>query len=382
LRILLLSDYSDSSGGVEQLLENLRGELRRLGHQVCWLSSSASTQSPPIADRVCFGTTSRLRGLIQLANPGAALALRKAIGEFQPDVIHVAMFLTQLSPAILPVLASVPTLYHAQWYRSICLTGTRVLPSGEACRQRAGLACLRSGCVPVQDWIPLAGGLQLLRYWAKSFRLVVANSEYVKTELNAWGLRADCVIPCAVEYRPARPPLEDPPLAVFAGRLVREKGAHILIEAWQAVKGRARLLVAGDGPQREALRRMSGSNVEFTGHISRAEMEARFARAWVQVVPSIWHEPFGLTAAEAQMRGTAVIASDSGGLPEVVTPGRTGLLTRPGDAAGLTAALEQLLTDRTAAEAMGQAGRLAALRRFSLETFASRFLEAYRAIMT
>ena len=60
-------------------------------------------------------------------------------------------------------------------------------------------------------------------------------------------------------------------------------------------------------------------------------MEARFESAWVQIVPSIWEEPFGLAAAEAMMRGTAVIASRTGGLAEIVQDDLCGFLVPPGD---------------------------------------------------
>ena len=380
MRVLLLSDYSDGSGGVERLLANHRDELRLQGHTVSWMSSSAAARGASEADRLCFGTTGKLRGLVQLANPMAAGALRRAIAEFQPDVVHVAMFLTQLSPSVLPVLAGVPSVYHAQWYRPICLTGTRMLPGGRECTHRAGAACLRERCVPVQDWLPLSWGLQRFRERKGAFRLIVANSGYVQRALGEWGCEARMVIPCGVETRPQRPTLTGPPLAVFAGRLVREKGAHVLVEAARALP-EARFVFAGEGPERMALEAQAGPNVEFTGHLSREAMETRFAGAWVQAVPSKWQEPFGLTAAEAQMRGTAVVASAVGGLAEVVRHGLTGLTVPAGDMGAWVAALRTILTNREAAERMGQAGRAHAEAELGMEQFTSRFIKAYRSIL-
>lgn len=380
MRILLLSDYSDGSGGVERLLANHRDELRRRGHAVSWLSSEAAPGGVPEADRLCFGTTGKLRGLVQWANPAAAGALRRAIGEFRPDVVHVGMFLTQLSPSVLPVLAEVPSVYHAQWYRPICLTGTRVLPDGRPCPHRAGAACLRERCVPAQDWLPLAWGLQRFRERKGAFRLIVANSEHVRRALGEWGCEASMVIPCGVETRPQRPPLTGPPMAVFAGRLVREKGAHVLVEAARALP-EARFLIAGDGPERMALEAAAGPNVEFAGHLSRDAMEERFAGAWAQAVPSLWQEPFGLTAAEAQMRGTAVVASAVGGLAEVIRHGLTGLAVDAGDVGAWAAALRTLLTNREAAERMGSAGRAYAVAELGIGRFTDQFTEAYRSIL-
>ncbi len=379
MRILFLSDYSDSSGGVERLVKNLRDELLRAGHQVFWLSSSASTTEDSFADQLCFGTTSRFRGTLQFLNPSAVLTLNRVIAAFKPDVVHVAMFLTQLSPAILPILSKIPALYYAQWYRAICLKGTRQLSDGQRCQQRAGLPCLTSKCIPITEWLPLAAGLQLFRHWSNAFRAIVANSNFVKDQLHQYGLPITHVIPCAVESRPQRPALPQQPLVVFAGRLVPEKGAHILIQASKAFP-ETKFLIAGDGPQKAALQQAAGSNVEFTGHISQTQMESLFNPAWVQVVPSLWDEPFGLTAAEAQMRGTAVIATHSGALPEVVIQNQTGLLTAPGNVTELTSALHQFLSDRKFTDTIGINARNNALNNFSIQMLADRFLQTYKSI--
>src|SRR5581483_3113158 len=112
----------------------------------------------------------------------------------------------------------------------------------------------------------------------------------------------------------------------------------------------AQLLIAGEGPERQQLmseiRRLQlTSSVTVLGHLSREEMERQFAGAWVQVVPSRWEEPFGLVAAEGSMRGTAVIASDTGGLAEIVRHNETGILFPPGNIAALSEAIYSLLAD-------------------------------------
>jgi glycosyltransferase involved in cell wall biosynthesis len=109
-------------------------------------------------------------------------------------------------------------------------------------------------------------------------------------------------------------------------------------------------------------------------------MERQFSNAWVQVVPSRWAEPFGIVATEAMMRGTALIASNSGGLVEVCRDQKTGLLIPPDDVEALTHALLGILQQRDRAEQFGQAGREVALANFSEEKFVDRFVDLYRAI--
>lgn len=396
MRVLLVHDYAAPLGGAEQMNRTLADGLRRRGHEVRLFTSTAEFERTPLAehpDYQCHGTTSRWRTLLQSANPWAPGALRRAIGDFRPDVVHVKMFLTQLSPLILPVLRDVPSLYHAVWYRAVCPTGSKLLPTGAACASPAGAICLTSGCVPVRDWAPLMGQLRLLRRWRTVFRAIIANSRHTAAVLAQGGFPPATVVPNGVPDPGAgnatpRTRLAERPTAVFVGRLVREKGLDTLLTAFATVHARrpeARLDIVGDGPARsqvEASIRALGltSAVRLHGQLPHEQANAVACAAWVQVVPSLWAEPFGIVAVEAMMRGTAVIASDSGGLADVVRDGVTGLHVPPGDASALAAALDALFADRVHAERFGAAGREVALREYSEDVYEERILDVYRRI--
>ena len=108
MKVLLVNDYSASVGGAEILMHDLRTALRERGHDARSFCSNAhpGTQQTE-ADYECLGTTSSFRNYFQTANPSAYLQLRRVLAEFRPDVVHVKMFLTQLSPLILPLLRDV-----------------------------------------------------------------------------------------------------------------------------------------------------------------------------------------------------------------------------------------------------------------------------------
>jgi glycosyltransferase involved in cell wall biosynthesis len=176
---------------------------------------------------------------------------------------------------------------------------------------------------------------------------------------------------------------------VFAGRLVQEKGVEVLLRAFAVVVEQnpdARLLIAGDGPERATLHALAArlditSHVALLGHRTLMELEREFATAWVQVVPSLWAEPFGNVAVEAMMRGTAVVASRAGGLAEIVEDNISGILVPPGDSAALADALLLLFRKREMAEQMGKKGREIALSRFGEERFVGRFLGLYERLL-
>jgi glycosyltransferase involved in cell wall biosynthesis len=386
MKVLLVSDYAPRFGGAEQLLFRFRDMLCQRGHDARVFTSSAG--GPAGADYTCAGTLGPFRTLLQSANPDAALRLRRVLREFRPDVVTVKLFLTQLSPLILPVLRDVPSVYHAVWYRAVCPIGTKLLPDRTPCREPHGVACLRNGCVPARDWLPLAAQMALLRRWRPVFRRVVANSEATRAVLESGGIAPIDVITNGVPVLAQRPRLAGPPVAAFAGRLVPEKGADVLVRAFARVHAalpHARLLIAGDGPERGRLLRLIAElglerSVALPGHLPRATLDQQLDAAWVQAVPSVWAEPFGFTTAEAMMRGTAVIATATGASPAMVEGERTGVLVPALDEERLAAALLRLLTDRDLAERMGAAGRKRALAEFSDERFTDRFLELLESI--
>lgn len=389
MKVLLLNDYGTPTGGAEVMTQAIRDGLRQRGHDARLFTSCARPEgAASAADDECFGTLSGARTLLQAANPSAALHLRRVLRRFEPDVVHVTLFLTQLSPLILPVLRDVPSLYYAVWYRAVCPLGTKMLPDGSPCQVRWGAPCYQNGCLPLRDWAPLMAQMTLWRRWRAAFDLFVADSHAVRERLEAEDITPVEVVWHGTPVRPARAALGDAPTAVFAGRLVREKGADVLVRAFAQVQAQipsARLLVAGDGAERarlETLARQTGvaPSVSMLGHLSREEMRCAFDGAWVQVVPSRWAEPFGIVAAEAMMRGTAVIASDTGGLREVVLDGETGLRVPPDDAEALAAALLRLLGDRHEAERMGRAGRARALAEFTEDHVVDQFVRLYERL--
>jgi glycosyltransferase involved in cell wall biosynthesis len=392
MKILLVNDYGTPTGGAELQMLSLRQGLRDRGHEVRLFSSRALLveNSPLLADYSCFGTTSRLQVLSQCVNPSAYLSLSQALHRFQPDVVHVRMFMWQLSPLILPLLKNVPCLYQTAVYKAICPLGTKVLPNGDPCSESVGKACLHHGCLTPQSWMALMVQRQLWQQWRDAFDLVVALSYGMKAKLEAEGIRPIEVVHNGVPERPMRPALSDPPTIGFAGRLVPEKGVHVLLQALAAVVAQVpqvRLLIAGQGSEEASLRRLAeqlgvAANIDWLGHIPREEMEQQFDRAWVQVVPSMWEEPFGNVSTEAMMRGTALIASKVGAQPEIILDGKTGFLVPPGDVDALANALCQVLLNPALAEEMGQAGRQRALMHFSEARRTDRFIEIYQQIQT
>ncbi len=154
-------------------------------------------------------------------------------------------------------------------------------------------------------------------------------------------------------------------LVIFVGRLVYEKGVHILLEAWPRVINEvpARLVIAGTGSAGDELKGRAaalGIPVEFLGFVSDEDRDRLYAVSDVAVFPSLY-EPFGIVALEAFAAGCPVIVSDAGGLAEVVQHELNGLVVPAGDVAALANAL--LVSLRSPADSRLRAARGAALAR-------------------
>lgn len=228
MKILLITDYATPTGGAEILTIALRDGLRSRGHDARIFASSARPlKAQSQADYHCFGTTSSFRTLLQTANFWAFGKLKQILTEFQPDVVHVTIFLTQLSPLILPLLQNIPSLYYAVWYRSMCPTGTKILPNGTACQVKMGMPCYQNHCLPLWDWLPLMLQMKLWQRWSSAFNLFVAPSQAVKQHLIEAGINSVEIVWHGTPIQPQRPPLTSPPTVAFAGRMVKEKGSNL-----------------------------------------------------------------------------------------------------------------------------------------------------------
>lgn len=154
----------------------------------------------------------------------------------------------------------------------------------------------------------------------------------------------------------------DEDLVYFMGRLVFEKGVHVLLDALPHILRRrpgARIVIAGDGPLRGELERQAerlgiSRRVTFYGFADDADRDRFLRVSQAAVFPSLY-EPFGIVALEAMAARVPVVVGKVGGFAEIVRHGETGLHAPPGDAAALADAIVTVLTDEKGAAQMRQA---------------------------
>jgi spore coat protein SA len=179
-------------------------------------------------------------------------------------------------------------------------------------------------------------------------------------------------------------------LIVFAGRIVKEKGVDVLASAFTAVASEfpdAVLVLAGSSFYANArvtafqrhvatITQAVSTQVVMTGYVSHSELSALYSLADIVVVPSVWEEPSGLTVLEAMSSASCIIASDVGGIPELLKDGYSGQLIAPGNPKALADRVIALLRDDQLRARLGKQARVEAVQRFTWERVSSEFAKA------
>jgi glycosyltransferase involved in cell wall biosynthesis len=407
MRILHVINNGTTCGGADRLTADLVGLQRDHGHQVHVLAGDRTGPGDWFADSTWPVLSARGPARIRnfYWNTGARAALHGLVTHWRPDVVHLHT-IGLLSVAALSALRGVPsvmTVHGPEFFvpgtERFCLP-PRYFRRRDRVRGRLnfrGLAALL--------WARAVTGRLTRRVLRRYVDLVTAPSPYTcalverglgPTRVVRNGLRDDyfAAVPAgAADAGRADADRADAgrrgPRLVVAGRLEETKGAQVLLAAMPeilAAHPRTHLTIVGSGELDESLRHLAtslnvNSAVTFAGWRKPTELANILAHANVAVVPSLWPESFGLAALEAQAAGCAVVASDCGGLSDLVRHNETGVLVPPGDVGALADAVTRLLSDPALRSRLAVAGRHRA-GRLTLSAHASHVLALYREAIT
>jgi glycosyltransferase involved in cell wall biosynthesis len=397
MRILMLAQsYAPIVGGVERIVEDLSAELVGRGHEVGVATLRQPGSETELADNGVAvhplgSSTYRLPGIRldserrhapPAPDPETVLQLRRLVREVRPDVVHAHNWLVH---SYLPIdRPSGPALALSMHdYGLVCAT-KRFLNRGAACTGPEMLKCIRCA----GDYYSPAKGAGVAVLTRLSEGRVRRHVDVFLPVSNA--VRELCgigvgeryrVIPNFIREMPIAPPAEDPRLAglprepfiLYFGDVTLDKGGGRLAEAYRALENPPPLVLVG----RCFLEEVANlPGVVALGPLPHPYAIEVLRRSLFTVVPSILPETFGIVALEAAATGKPVIASDIGGLSDVVVDGETGLLAPAGDSEALAAAMARLLADAELRGRMGEAARLRAAD-FSPETVVPQFEQAY-----
>ncbi len=344
MKIAMFSDsYLPYASGVVRSVETFATELRRLGHEVHVIAPAYPgyrDEDPHVIRVPSYRFSSRSD--FRLAPPFGRRLTRRAAA-LDPDIIHShsPFLLGSLGSAVaaklaVPLVFTHHTMYadYAHYFKWLPRRLTKHLVNKHVlayCRRAARVIAPSPG---LRELLIEAGVEQEIDVLATG-----VDSSEAGGATDARALRARFAVPI------------NAPLLLFVGRLGREKNLTTLLEAAaaaMAAHSEARLLLAGDGPERLKLERLAsklgiGDRTIFTGVLSRLDVAAAYRAADLFVFASLT-ETQGLVLAEALAAGLPVVAVRATGVDYMVTDGVDGLLC--GTAAGeLGAAITKALSD-------------------------------------
>ncbi len=255
------------------------------------------------------------------------------------------------------------------------------LQGGKVAGLQSGWACVRHNCCGSRGKSVAYAARNVLAWRKRLFvdyvDLFLTPSEKAKEILcRHSGLSPDRV---QVVGNPVAPLFETVPdfvqgeYVAYAGRFEPEKGFNTLVQAIQEAD--VPLKVAGNASAYLKKCGTSSASIEFVGHLNREELASFYHRARMVVVPSLWHETFGLVVAEALGCMTPVVVSDMGALPEVAGPG--GIVVPAGDVHALREAMVSLWNDPVRCRKLGEAG-WEHVRRYNEAAYVERVVEGYQ----
>jgi phosphatidylinositol alpha-mannosyltransferase len=220
-----------------------------------------------------------------------------------------------------------------------------------------------------------------LKRWLSRLAIRTAVSEEA-AELAQLSFDGDYkIVPNGVDvpqFAKATPWPTDRPTILFVGRHEPRKGLRVLLEAFAGLEHDARLWIAGDGPEKDALRVRDIPGVEWIGCVSEEEKARRMRAATVFCAPALGGESFGIVLLEAMAASTAVVASDIDGFRNVARADRDALLVDPDDPGALRGVLQRVLDDASRRAELIASGEQRAVE-FSMRHVAECFIELYEA---
>jgi glycosyltransferase involved in cell wall biosynthesis len=320
----------------------------------------------------------------------AAAAMEERLDDFQPHIVHFHSIYHHLSPSVLAPLGrrSIPAVMTLHDYKLVapCYTLGRDGTMCTACvGRRAPLPAIRYRCVKGSIIASSLCAVEQVAH-APAYRagidLFLVPSAYARDVMaKSRAVRADRlrVSPLGVEVPPRSATPGDSHTIVFFGRVAPEKGIRQLLQAWveAALPEPWRLQVVGDGALRTELERLHIPGVEFVGHVDSSVLPRLLLAAAVAVVPSVFPETFGLSAAEAMAHGLPVLAADVGNLPALVQEG--GRIVPSGDVAAWARAMTDLADSPEERIRLGHAGRSRIANEFTLDHATRHVFAAYEA---
>ncbi len=387
MKILLVNKFLHPNGGSETYIFGLGKTLRKMGHEVQYFGMEH--EGRVVGNRVESYTSDmdfHAGGLAKLLYPfkiiysvEARKKIRKVLQDFEPDVVHLNNINFQITPSVIDEVRAfekksgkpLRIVFTAHDYQWVCPNHMMMIPSTGAlcfaCRGGRFGNCTKNRCIHNSRARSVLGTLEADFYrWRRTYAkvdAVICPSRFMKEKLDTNHLFADKTlvlynfIPEAVaaagnvrESAEAAERADDGAChsvqkqlperyVLYFGRFSEEKGVKTLLKVCKELT-EVSFVFAGTGPLLENA--AQAENIRNVGFVTGEALHKLIAGAAFSLYPSEWYENCPFSVMESQAYGTPMIASDLGGIPELLQDGVTGELFPAGDAKALYEKIKKL----------------------------------------
>lgn len=328
-------------------------------------------------------------------NQRAYFAIKEKLEEIQPDVVHlhhdryytfsVAKALKELKIPVVQTIHDYTMLCPSQYYPDLYYD----TPGTKSRKENCQLICSQGTCLPFKSRLghPFAHDRKrkIVQNRIQSF---IAPSTKLKEYLELAEFKNVHFIPFFVDEKQWSFNAErnNKNVVLFVGRVETNKGIYFLINSIIKLKkeiNNIQLIIAGTGSQipliKEKIKKENLTEfIQLTGFIDYNKIGEFYGKANVLVVPSLDMEQFGLIGIEGLASGTAVIGSDTGGIPEWCIHEKTGLLFNSEKPEELTSAVRRMLMEKGLAERLTEEGMKHLKKVYNIEQHFQKLLEVYK----
>jgi glycosyltransferase involved in cell wall biosynthesis len=406
LKILMVNTRHFFGGGDSTYTFNLAELLSNQGHDIAFFAMQDNRNLPdthadffvtPIDFRDLNQHKTLVNGIKVLTrtiySTEARQKFAKLLDQFNPDIIHLQNFLGHITLSILfeAKQRGLPVVWTLHDYYLACPNAhfliDRTSEICEACRGGHFYQAIVKRCK--KDSMLASGMAAFVAYsnrWMgilKKVDMFISPSNFLKSKLLENGIDEKLVhhIPLFLPERNFFEAEQDQGYLLFLGKLEAIKGINILIEATQRAK-EVPLIIAGSvsEPLTSRLDKILPVNAKFVGLKHGLELKNLIHNALAIVLPSIWYENQPYSILEAFASGKPVIASNLGGMTELVTHQERGLLVKPGDPIALAEAFHWADSNQSLMREMGRNARNYALQNHSQESHYQSLMNIYRQV--
>lgn len=382
MKIILVNYRYFISGGPERYYFNVKELLERHGHEVIPFSIKNSRNAlteyeryflESTDDEVYFAQTKKKLSTIipsftrMFYSPSAAKKFGRLLDDTNPDMVYIMQYHNKISPSIIYAAKKrgLPVVHRISDFQYMCpnaLFYNEVKGVCEDCLNGKCRSCVKYRCVHgsrVYSFIKMAAKkLHDRMHVTRKIDAFIVPSSFTLGKLRQYGVDESKLhhVPTFFNQREESPEVTYGDFALYVGRIERQKGLMTLVKAFEGSDRKLKIIgFSNDGYEEELKSYLEGKehNIEFLGRMDFAGIEPYLKSCRFTVVPSEWYDNFPNAILESFAFKKAVVATEFGSLPELVTDGSTGLTFRYGDSESLREKVVEMFEKPGYAERLG-----------------------------